>query len=342
MLPSPRSRSGFTLVELLVVIAIIGILIALLLPAVQAARESARRTHCSNNLKQLALAAANYEDANKCYPPGYLGPLPVTPPAVYQGNLPIPDSGGSIANAQLVGTLPFLLPQLEIEALWEQINENPNWVVGVRNAGSNWFNAANPNAVIASQAKIGHFICPSDRAVERDVFFGLRSWPTGTNIATNPIGLATGTATAAQVGRTNYAGSAGFGGFLNNATTQNVNGGPVLRDALAGPFFHRSVTGLRNLQDGMSNTLLFGEGLFMTNVPTSTVPRAAIWMGMGPVFTGFNLDHTGDYRGFASRHSQVVQFALCDGSVRQFRRSISKDIFYAVGGLRDGVVANVE
>src|SRR6266705_3964424 len=99
-----QTRIGFTLVELLVVIAIIGILVALLLPAVQAAREAARRTGCSNNLKNLGLAALNHHDVMKHFP--------VSNGAAYAGEAPVPQSG--------VGWILNMLPQLEETALYDQ------------------------------------------------------------------------------------------------------------------------------------------------------------------------------------------------------------------------------
>lgn len=90
-MPRKRARFAFTLVELLVVIAIIGILVGLLLPAVQAAREAARRMHCSNNLKQIGLALHNYESSHRKFPVGswqsnFIGPLVSSLPFLEQGN----------------------------------------------------------------------------------------------------------------------------------------------------------------------------------------------------------------------------------------------------------------
>ncbi len=94
-------RSGFTLVELLVVIAIIGILVALLLPAIQAAREAARRTQCTNNLKQVALGLHNYHDTYNVFPPGIVDSNPA-----YNTAVDVPNNLNSLAWSALM--LPFI------------------------------------------------------------------------------------------------------------------------------------------------------------------------------------------------------------------------------------------
>ncbi len=103
-------RRGFTLIELLVVIAIIAVLIALLLPAVQRAREAARRTQCINNLKQLGLALQNYHDSFKMFPPGYIADGPGTHVA-HDGT-----SG--------IGWGAMVLPQLDQVNVWRLFNPN--------------------------------------------------------------------------------------------------------------------------------------------------------------------------------------------------------------------------
>ncbi|MEZ6072126.1 MAG: DUF1559 domain-containing protein [Pirellulales bacterium] len=115
------THRGFTLVELLVVIAIIGILIALLLPAVQAARESARRSACVNNLKQIALAVSNYEGVHRSLPPG-----DVTRATAADGT-PLPESSFFYGTNWAIAILPFI----EQQAVFDQYdlsvtNTHPN------------------------------------------------------------------------------------------------------------------------------------------------------------------------------------------------------------------------
>tara|TARA_Y100000385_G_scaffold290195_1_gene362362 strand:- start:1850 stop:2728 length:879 start_codon:yes stop_codon:yes gene_type:complete len=110
---SLRRHRAFTLIELLVVIAIIGVLVGLLLPAVQQAREAARRTSCVNNMKQLALAIHNYKDAQKVIPPGWQKPADLT----------------NFGYRNFWGWGTFILPFTEQTALYDQINFGHQWLI---------------------------------------------------------------------------------------------------------------------------------------------------------------------------------------------------------------------
>lgn len=141
------ARRGFTLVELLVVIAIIGILVALLLPAIQAAREAARRTECTNKVKQLILACHNYHDNYRTFPPGSL-----TKPYTAYGTGWC--SGGPSTDARAPWTV-LILPFVEHQAEWEQFDFNTMFTSSSNVPGS----AAN-NAMFQTNMPI--YQCPSD------------------------------------------------------------------------------------------------------------------------------------------------------------------------------------
>jgi prepilin-type N-terminal cleavage/methylation domain-containing protein len=132
-----RRSGGFTLIELLVVIAIIAVLIGLLLPAVQSAREAARRVQCVNNLKQLALGAMNYESASGCYP---LDGSWVAGSTVPQGRMT---------------TNVRLLPFIEQVALYNTFNQ------------STW--TTDPSNITLAGVKVATLFCPSDPATAQPI-----------------------------------------------------------------------------------------------------------------------------------------------------------------------------
>jgi prepilin-type N-terminal cleavage/methylation domain-containing protein/prepilin-type processing-associated H-X9-DG protein len=311
----PRRRSrGFTLIELLVVIAIIGVLIALLLPAVQQAREAARRIQCTNNLKQLALAAANYEGANGCFPPGIIQML-----------LP-----GFASCATNHSCFVAMLPQLEQQPLFDATNFRVNVALPVTVSGIKPYTPGLANSTLHGAA-LSMLWCPSDGTVSqpRDVAaYGVGSLPGSTRVC-----------------YTSYAGVSGP--WFTYAWPRPLCG-PVGDDdfngavsTLPGVIGYFSSTKLADITDGSSTTMLFGE---RAHGMISAVQRDNYhyW------FSGGNIGETlmsttypmnpqrrvKDFRWPASGagsiwiqsassfHPGGCNFAFCDGSVRFLKDTI--------------------
>lgn len=311
-----RSRSAFTLVELLVVIAIIGVLVALLLPAVQAAREAARRSECSNNLRQIGLGLANYENSRRVFPPGRMG----SDCSDYTSlHAPAPTSGPFMkSDQQRPATSGFvmILPQIEQQAIYDQLGFQGGAIspsnCGLGASGAGWTNLI-PNWPELQRTRPSTFVCPSstDRPLHGD-------WATSSYaFATGSIGPSVGTGAAAKV---------------NN-----------------GMFIYINAHSVADCRDGLSNTFFVGEV-----IDSHTDQGQNRWMvasrhthslrsTQNPLNTptGQGIAHNGNNSAFASRHPGGGNFGLGDGSVRFISETIDLAIYRALSTRAGSEVINL-
>jgi prepilin-type N-terminal cleavage/methylation domain-containing protein/prepilin-type processing-associated H-X9-DG protein len=301
-----RKRQGFTLIELLVVIAIIAILIGLLLPAVQKVRDAAARMSCSNNLKQLGLAAHNYHGVFNKFPPGVnLWPAP-TPAAVY---------GLQVAPPQVPGKafsfFVALLPYVEQDNIYRQLDlTSPNNFN--RFNFDSQYNLGNCDTLASPGATVVKtFICPSDPGAKQT------TWTTRGKTF--------------NFGANTYGGNAGAVSFFTSDMTQD------------GIFYINSNVGVGDITDGTSNTLMFGERYRRDPVydriygPPAFDSRSGwAWanaLGGFDYFFGAKVqinwlmpgNLTSDpgfvyedlrMNAFGSAHTNGANFCFCDGSVK--------------------------
>ena len=226
---SLRTRRGFTLIELLVVIAIIAVLIALLLPAVQAAREAARRAQCVNNLKQIGLALHNYHQTNDKFPQGHSMSSSATSPGTYSGY-----AGWTEWSAQAE-----MLPFIEQQAVYNAINFSYC-------GGYNYGSSANGTAFTAV---INSYLCPSDGNAGN----GRPSFGTGTP-NTNSY--------RASVGTTTDPGQYGNQWPMDPYNLNGWQGVNYTCGAVStGMFAYWVSYGIRDVNDGTSNTIAYSESL---------------------------------------------------------------------------------
>ncbi len=349
-----RSR-GFTLVELLVVIAIIGILVALLLPAVQAAREAARRMQCSNNLKQLGIALHNYHDTYKTFPVG-----------IRRGGQG-PNGANGWGTSWYVGTLPFCEQQPMHDAfVWGQ---HDGWVGDGDSSRAGYQTAQNLGGA-GAKALLPYAVCPSSP---------LPDTTTRRIVMTRPSYVAMNGATADSVAVA--AGVPTAGAYANICSTQptTVNGCAWQGNMSS----HHGVFGanlsfqFKDLTDGTSNVLAIGENSNWTWDAAKTDrrdlrsgvegsnnswgwPMGTTWgvwnNGSAPGHTGWyntiryapNSDSVGldgartasQHRlnaPLTSAHPGGLQGTLADGSVRFISDTIQLDTLKHLAARDDGI-----
>lgn len=286
-----KKRNGFTLVELLVVIAIIGILVALLLPAVQAAREAARRAECTNNIRQIGLALLNYETTNKVFPAGRA-------------------SIGKSAASALVSILPYM----EEQNLYDTFDFDAGvWLHGK----TAWLDPDKTTNSIAIGTRPDSFVCPSDE-IE---FFSQRRHP-----ALLPFGL---DKRGAAVG--SYSTVAGsWGVFQNNAKSKTNNGifyyvkKNAIREITDG-MSHTMFVGEVVSPHIPSSSNVWSKSVRDLDSHRNTANPLNTWPGEGETVS--NFDENG---AFASRHPGGCNFVFGDGGARFLNENISDYVYQAL------------
>jgi prepilin-type N-terminal cleavage/methylation domain-containing protein/prepilin-type processing-associated H-X9-DG protein len=314
--PATRRRTGFTLIELLVVIAIIGILIALLLPAVQKIREAAARLQCQNNLHQIGLAMHNYHDANGTFPSGHYVTGPANGPNLYFANWAI-----------------LLLPYVEQEPLFRLYdNTVPN--THARNV-----------PVVQTYVKI--YACPTDPNGNRILT------PESKNDAATPtVSYMTGSYRGMSgVSATGFDQWAGYPSEI--VVNQRVNSG--YRGVLHtdGPSTGLTAERITNISDGTSNTLLIGERTTRTHPTRGTFwansfnlyslsgafAQSAALLDDYDACLKVASDQAQCKYGWGSTHtSGGINFVFADGSVHSISRTIDMRIFLALSTIANGEV----
>jgi len=310
-----RSR-GFTLVELLVVIAIIGVMVGLLLPAVQAAREAARRMQCSNNLKQIGLALHNYESTYRTFPPGFISRVTGTWPG--GGNDPIPEAGPGWS------MFAMILQQLEQSNLHSIINFN--------------LPITDPANQVARRTIVKEYQCPTD------------TWNTQVTVWPNSLGI-TDLASCSYIGCLGGGNPANAPGYTAMYEQQPFNGMFHRNVAVR----HGDITdGTSNTiglgerasmftPNGWAGVIPTGQTVFSPLIAqrrgqvVGDTARPAITMATVHVRTGGPNAPTGSPGGFWSPHPGGCLFLLMDGSTHTIATSIDMAIFRAMAGRNDGI-----
>jgi prepilin-type N-terminal cleavage/methylation domain-containing protein/prepilin-type processing-associated H-X9-DG protein len=324
-------RSAFTLVELLVVIAIIGVLVALLLPAVQAAREAARRMHCANNVKQIGLGLHNYHDAHKRFPPGASHYLPHV-----WGDRSVRHHGSFLCR---------LLPYIEQGNIYDRVDDT---------AADPVFDSAMPDGTKVFQVRINTFICPSDEEVE--------DWDGNPLYHNTPVSMQGRKAAPSNYGAS--MGNQGWGGgpFLCDPVKYKGtydHGHDDSGRTISGVFGHTLYGAkIREITDGTSKTIAIGEirPKCSWHVRDGWMHWNSLWIATTapinyptcpgePGFDAVNTDISsagkwGCEQAFRSIHPGGCHFGFCDGSVQFLNDAIDYDVYQRLGARRDGLTIN--